>query len=316
MNEGLEILGWPPDRRPCPPPEVVHASGTGVLPAELEARVAAHVAQCALCRSLVEALDDPSVGEMLPHERERIRTRVELSRPAVAKVARSRLQRWAAALIVVGAGGALATWALTRPGSPPTLTGIVTTLAGEPLAGVTVSEHMPRPDGSDGMVTSRTAFGAITDAAGHYLIDGVPDSVRAIILRASKPGFFTRGGGVSVRLLPARVDFRLIPWTLTPLDTPVRGVLEATDGPCTGPDLCRSFAVSVPGSALFEASVITPIRERLDLWVETPDGDVYSPRMTAPLRVIIPTTVQGVYQVTVVGPPTEVSSFELIMRAR
>ena len=42
----------------CPVPELVQASHTGVLPPELQQRVAAHVALCVVCQALVDALDD------------------------------------------------------------------------------------------------------------------------------------------------------------------------------------------------------------------------------------------------------------------
>ena len=61
----------------CAPPELVQAARMGVLPAELQARVTAHVDNCRVCQALGEALDDPTVAEPTPAEQARILQRIQ-----------------------------------------------------------------------------------------------------------------------------------------------------------------------------------------------------------------------------------------------
>ena len=121
-DEAAVELFWPRSDRAtaavaCPPPELVQASQTGVLPPTLQHRVAAHVEHCVVCQALVDALDDASVGSLTAEEQERIldRVRNEIGRPARAFV----WSRWsqlsaAAACAVLVAAGSMFVWQSRR----------------------------------------------------------------------------------------------------------------------------------------------------------------------------------------------------------
>ncbi|MCB1022292.1 MAG: hypothetical protein KDC27_20350, partial [Acidobacteria bacterium] len=47
----------------CPDPDLLLASGEGVLPEQLEREAQAHLAECALCRQLLEDLRSPAFAE-------------------------------------------------------------------------------------------------------------------------------------------------------------------------------------------------------------------------------------------------------------
>jgi hypothetical protein len=114
-----------------------------------------------------------------------------------------------------------------------------------------------------------------------------------------------------------RADFRLTPWRLVPLDEVVKGTLQPTDTVCAGmTEPCRQFAVSVPRSGTLEVSVVTAVRADLDVWLETPTGDVYSPRLESPLRVAAPVFAGSVCQITILTNAIEPRQFELTMRLR
>lgn len=94
----------------CPPPDLLRASKAGVLPGALEADVAGHVERCLACQALVEALDDPSVGDITTDERARILSRI---RSGVQPATPRRRGAWmwrplplltaaAAAVVIVG----------------------------------------------------------------------------------------------------------------------------------------------------------------------------------------------------------------------
>jgi TolA-binding protein len=104
----------------CPRPDLIQASQAGVLPPELQQRVAAHVAHCVVCQALVDALDDSSVGSLTAEEQARIRQRVdgELSRLPRALVW-NRSWHLAAACAVLVAAGSLFVWqSRQRPTAP------------------------------------------------------------------------------------------------------------------------------------------------------------------------------------------------------
>lgn len=87
---------------PCPPPEVVQAAAAGVLSPPLATQVSAHVVDCAICLTLVEALDDPSTGNLTREERNRIRRRIQAGRaPGSTRLLR-RIWRPAAAAALLG----------------------------------------------------------------------------------------------------------------------------------------------------------------------------------------------------------------------
>jgi hypothetical protein len=106
----------------CPVPELVQASHTGVLPPELQQRVAAHLARCVVCQALVDALDDSSVGSLTADEQARIldRVRGELGRsPRGFAWSRSWQLSAAAACVVLVAAGSLFVWQSRRRASAP-----------------------------------------------------------------------------------------------------------------------------------------------------------------------------------------------------
>ena len=101
----------------CPPVDLVQASEMDVLPATLQAAVAAHVASCMVCQSLVQALDDPSVSQMTADEQGRIASRVRAGRGSETNATRHRLARWTAAGALLAAG--LVLLVQLRQSSPP-----------------------------------------------------------------------------------------------------------------------------------------------------------------------------------------------------
>jgi hypothetical protein len=112
-------------------------------------------------------------------------------------------------------------------------------------------------------------------------------------------------------------DFRLTSWRLVPLDEVVKGTLQPGDPACGGvTEPCRQLAVSVPRSGTLEVSVVTAVRADLDVWLETPTGDVYSPLIESPLRVSAAVSAGAVCQITVVNATSEPRQFELTMRLR
>jgi cytochrome c-type biogenesis protein CcmH/NrfG len=95
----------------CPSPELGQASRMGILPTHLQENVARHVEHCVVCRALLEALDDSSVGSLTPEERDRIRTRIHTklgaSTPAFGL---NRLWLTAAAVVALVAIGSVLVW--------------------------------------------------------------------------------------------------------------------------------------------------------------------------------------------------------------
>jgi hypothetical protein len=124
-DEAAVELFWPSSDRAaaaCPPPELVQASQTGVLPPTLQHRLAAHVEHCVVCKALVDALDDASVGSLTAEEQERIldRVRSEIGRPTRGFVW-SRLWQLsaAAACVVLVAAGSMFVWQSRRGPTAP-----------------------------------------------------------------------------------------------------------------------------------------------------------------------------------------------------
>ena len=97
----------------CPPIDLIQASRAGTLPAHLQERIQAHVAQCAICAALGEALEDESISNPTREERERIelRLRAGISRDTQEALQRRRW-RWtaAAAVLAIATVGALMVW--------------------------------------------------------------------------------------------------------------------------------------------------------------------------------------------------------------
>ena len=60
----------------CPTPDVLQASQMGVLPSHLQEPIARHVDRCAVCRTLLAALDDASLAGLSPDAQQRIRERI------------------------------------------------------------------------------------------------------------------------------------------------------------------------------------------------------------------------------------------------
>jgi hypothetical protein len=117
---GMAVLRPGGRQAGCPPPEVVQASGAGVLPPDLEARVAAHVARCDACRTLREALEDPSVGGLTQVEQARVLQRVRSGVDRARRASRARLWRSsaAAAAVALAAVGFLLVWQARRLPAP------------------------------------------------------------------------------------------------------------------------------------------------------------------------------------------------------
>jgi len=469
---GMEIFNSQAGRTSCPPPELVHALGAGTLPPDLEARVAAHVAHCGMCRTLGAALDDPSVGDLTADEQQRVLQRVRAGVDLITRDSRRRAWRWtaAAAAVAVAAVGFIFVWQarhsasgtaveldvfkVRKPEPPPLdstrqpnestpqarerrdleqalapyradnytqaarslaaftaryplsaaghfylgvsnlllnrepaavasletaerlagagdaalarqatwylavaylsngqldlgrgrlkglcdgrtelarsacnglqaistyrLSGVVTSAAGEPLEGATVGEYLGRMEA--GLVlASRGAFSGTTDTAGRYSVSGaLLRSAGMTFVRASKPGYFSASAFVSIST-DMRADFKLTPWRLVSLDEVVKGTLQPTDTCGGAPEPCRQFAVSMPRSGTLEVSVVTAVRDRMDVWIETPTGVVYSPLPESPLRVAANVFAGAVCQITVVNAanePREPRQFELTMRLR
>jgi len=333
---GMEIFNSQSGRAPCPPPELVHTLGAGTLPPDLEARVAAHVANCGMCRTLNAALDDPSVGELTADEQQRILQRVRAGGFVPARSPR-RTWRWAAAAFVTLAGaGSVLVWQARQPSADPPapavernplaglqalattyrLSGVVTNAAGDPLEGVTVGEYLQKTEAGLS-VLSRTPFSATSDAAGRYTVSGSPLSRRSMTnLRASKPGYFSAPVTISISS-DMHADFRLTPWNRVPFADVAKGTLQPADTACAGvPEPCRQFAVSIPRSGTLEVSLVTAVRQGMDVWLETPNGDVYSPRIVSPLQLAAPVFAGSVCQISVVNYTSEPRQFELTMRLR
>ena len=95
----------------CPPPALLQASRSGTLPTPVQERVARHVERCVVCQALGEALDDPSVGEITPDERDRIRARIRigLGEPAL-RFGRGRWWLPMAAAVALVATGSVLVW--------------------------------------------------------------------------------------------------------------------------------------------------------------------------------------------------------------
>ncbi len=95
----------------CPPPELLQASHMGTLPTPVQERVARHLERCVVCQALGDALDDPSVGEITPDERDRIRARIRTGLGESAPTfGRSRWWLPAAAAVALVAIGSVLVW--------------------------------------------------------------------------------------------------------------------------------------------------------------------------------------------------------------
>ena len=85
------------DRRPaCPPPEHLQAARMGVLPEQAQRAIQQHVAGCAVCTVLSDALDDASEANLTADDQERLRRRLE---PAIVLARPSTSRPWLAAAI-------------------------------------------------------------------------------------------------------------------------------------------------------------------------------------------------------------------------
>lgn len=185
-----------------------------------------------------------------------------------------------------------------------------TTDRGEPLAGVVVREHLVRSEGEIA-VSFPAGLMATSDANGSYSASVTPLSTHAtMILRASKPGYFSSTQGVRIAA-EMQADFVLTRWIHIQLGHVIDGRTKIGDTSCTIQEPCQRFALVVPGNGTFVASVTSPTRQGVDLWVETPAGEIYSPRLQAPLRITIPVTAGSTYQVYVLTPADRPHEFEL-----
>ena len=75
-DAALEALFEQSTATACPPPEHIQAARMELLPPRAQEAVVRHVAGCAVCRALGEALDDPSMGVLGEDDQERLRGRL------------------------------------------------------------------------------------------------------------------------------------------------------------------------------------------------------------------------------------------------
>lgn len=91
---------------PCPPPEHVQAARMGVLPPAALALVERHVAECAMCSALADALDDVPSATLSADVQERLRQKVHAAIAAEPRSGSPRPSRMAiaaaAAILLVG----------------------------------------------------------------------------------------------------------------------------------------------------------------------------------------------------------------------
>lgn len=110
-DAALEALFEQSTATACPPPEHIQAARMELLPPRAQEAVVRHVAGCAVCRALGEALDDPSMGVLDEDDQERLHGRL---RSEVARADRSAGTRtpwrWAAiaaAVLTIAVTGVL-----------------------------------------------------------------------------------------------------------------------------------------------------------------------------------------------------------------
>ncbi len=137
--------------RHCPAPDLVLAASAGVLPPELAAEVAGHVAECRLCRALSEDLIATAPGPT-SEEMERIRAKIRAQAPAPARQVPRRMFAWiwspvpAFAVLVVAAAGAFWLYragTLGPPSPPPRVAPPVAAVAAVPPPPVLPLEKPP-----------------------------------------------------------------------------------------------------------------------------------------------------------------------------
>ena len=183
---------------------------------------------------------------------------------------------------------------------PIRLSGSVTDVDGRPIADARIVEHslVFTPERVDSFPTH---FSGTTDAAGRYTFSGVPWSASGrLLMRASKPGFFTAAFWFP-HAPDMAADFRLYPLQYIALGEAVRGTTRA-DPVCERPtEPCQRFAVVVQQNGTLEVSVTASPRKGMDVWIEAPDGVIYGPWVTAPLRLAVPVAAGLTYQLRVLS---------------
>ena len=111
-----------------------------------------------------------------------------------------------------------------------------------------------------------------------------------------------------------QLDFRLYAWRPLNLGQVVHGT-TANDPICdVGAEPCQRFALTLTASGTLEASVSTTDPRRMDLWIEAPNGDIYSPRVGV-LQVAMPAVAGFTYQIRVLSLDKP-RDFELTTRLR
>jgi hypothetical protein len=199
---------------------------------------------------------------------------------------------------------------------PVRLSGLVTGPSGEPLSGVIVGQHVLRSE-DPYLITEPTPLATTTDASGRYVMVGQPWSLgRPAIIRAAKPGYFTRTVGASLTR-DARADFRLVPWTPLRLGAVVKGTVMPDDVLCGNPrEWCDEFALMVPADGTMDVSVDAPDRDRMDLYVEGSGGEVYGPLEGEPMRLVLPARAGSTLQIRVLSATPQPRPYELTTRLR
>ena len=124
-KELLEQLGLfnPSDvSRICPPPELLRASREEMLPADVRAKLQAHVTKCRLCQALEHDLRELSNATLAPDADDRIRSRLSATPERLHERSASRRIAWWRPALALAAAGVLAVVVIPRlwPGvSPP-----------------------------------------------------------------------------------------------------------------------------------------------------------------------------------------------------
>lgn len=214
-------------------------------------------------------------------------------------------------------GGPWAPRACAALGAQPTrriLRGVVRDAAGTPLADVRVGEHRETPY-PNGFRFAFSEFVGRSDGTGQFAVSGETSAVAGnLLVRAAKPGYFT--ATAVVRLAPEmEVLIKMHPWVLIAANQTLRDttrfdpICEATA------EHCRRYAVTAPPNGLMDVAVSTLDRQKMDLWVELPDGSILAPMPPAPLRLTVQAEAGATYQILVLSY-NEPRDFELSIQLK
>ena len=236
-------------------------------------------------------------------------------RAGAIDVASGRLNALCSGRTIRAAPACMALQALS---GPLTLKATVTDTSGTPLRDVIVGEHRAAPARTTPTagVAAFTSFAGRTDATGVVEISGEPRATTArMIVRAVKPGYFTSSAVVPIGSAMQH-DFKMSPVVAIGDDQTIREttrfdpVCESSDEPC------QRYAVTATRTGRLEVAVTTANREAMDVWVELPNGDMYSPRIKAPLLVEVNAFAGTTYQIRVLSLRGVPRNFELNIQVK